>query len=239
MACGAPKSSAHDVTPIWAMFSRMAQSPPGCATVLTLHRSFSGRIRTLNRELKKSKNEHKNTIAAFLAMKLVVLLAVVALLAPGRAFAQEKKAVDSNKPKEVAAEATKEKPKATTEQLEARFKATLTKATMSGRWCTIKDGVLGPEKEDKYTIVGVSKLVGDTWLINARIQYGTKDIVAPIPVQVKWAGDTPVLVVDNIPVPGGGVYSARVLIYQHTYAGTWTGGDHGGLLNGVITNEKE
>jgi hypothetical protein len=29
------------------------------------------------------------------------------------------------------------------------------------------------------------------------------------------------------------------LIYEKTYAGTWTGGDHGGLLNGVITAEKE
>ena len=98
---------------------------------------------------------------------------------------------------------------------------------------------LGPEKEDKYTILGVTKLGGDVWLINARIQYGKQDFVAPIPVQVKWAGDTPVIVVDKVPVPGGGTYSARVLIYEKTYAGTWTGGDHGGLLNGVITNQKD
>ena len=124
-------------------------------------------------------------------------------------------------------------------ELEARFKATLTQATLAGRWCSIKDGQLGPEKEDKYTILGVSKLGGDVWLINARIQYGTQDIVAPIPVQVKWAGDTPVIVVDEVPVPGGGTYSARVLIYEKTYAGTWTGGDYGGLLNGVITNQKD
>ena len=50
---------------------------------------------------------------------------------------------------------------------------------------------------------------------------------------------TPVIVVDKVPVPGGGTYSARVLIYEKTYAGTWTGGDHGGLLNGVITNQKD
>jgi hypothetical protein len=96
---------------------------------------------------------------------------------------------------------------------------------------------MGPEKEDKYTIVGATKIGGDSWIINARIQYGSRDFVAPIPVKVKWAGDTPVIVVDKIPMPGGGVYSARVLFYEHTYAGTWSGGDHGGLLNGVITNE--
>jgi len=58
-------------------------------------------------------------------------------------------------------------------------------------------------------------------------------------VQVKWAGDTPVITLDNVGIPGGNSYSARVLIYNKTYAGTWSGGDHAGLLNGVITNEKE
>ncbi len=142
-----------------------------------------------------------------------------------------------------------ESPKArpTQEELEAAFKATLTKATLSGRWCSVlPDGKksegrlkLGPEKEDKYTIVGVSKLQGDSWLIRARIQYGKVDVVAPIPVQVKWAGDTPVIVVDKIAIPGGGTYSARVMIYEKTYAGTWSGGDHAGLLNGVLNPDKD
>src|SRR6185369_14785696 len=120
-----------------------------------------------------------------------------------------------------------------------KFKAMLTKATLTGRWCSIKDGALSPEKEDKYTIIGVTKLSSDSWIVSARIQYNKKDFVAPIPVQVKWAGDTPVLIVDKIPMPGGGVYSARVLIYDHTYAGTWSGGDHRGLLKGVITNDGD
>ena len=132
------------------------------------------------------------------------------------------------------------KPKATQEELEAKFKATLTKATMSGRWCGIKDGKLTPEKEDKYTIVSVNKLGGEAWIISARIQYGEKDFTVPVPVQVKWAGDTPVITVDGMAMPGGKTaYSARVLVYDQTYAGTWSGGDHGGLMNGVITNDKE
>ena len=143
------------------------------------------------------------------------------------------------KPKETAAPAGADKPKPGPEELEAKFKATLTRATLSGRWCGIKDGKLTPEKEDKYTIVSVTKLAGETWIINARIQYGEKDFVAPIPVQVKWAGDTPVITLDNVGIPGGNSYSARVLIYNKTYAGTWSGGDHAGLLNGIITNEKE
>ena len=155
-------------------------------------------------------------------------------------FAQDtKKPEATDKPKEPTAKTSPAKPKLTPEELEAKFKATLTKATLSGRWCSIKEGQLGLEKEDKYTIIGVNKVGGDVWMINARIQYGKKDITAPIPVQVKRAGDTPVIIVDDVGVPGSGTYSARVMIYNNTYAGTWTGGDHGGLMNGVITQQKE
>jgi hypothetical protein len=163
-------------------------------------------------------------------------LTTAALLCCTSAFAQDNAAGKGQTP---AGQTTSEKPKLTAEELETKFKNTLTKATMSGRWCLVKDGKLTPEKEDKYTIQSVNKLGGDMWIIHARIQYNKKDIVAPIPVQVKWAGDTPVLIVDNIPVPGGGTYSARVLFYEKTYAGTWSGGEHVGLMNGVITNDKE
>lgn len=132
-----------------------------------------------------------------------------------------------------------EKPKPTQEELEAKFKATLTKATLSGRWCSVEEGKLGPEKKDRYTINSVAKIGADLWLVNARIQYGDKDIVAPIPVQVKWAGDTAVMIVDKYAVPGGNTYSARVMFHENTYAGSWSGDDYGGLLSGIITNAKE
>ena len=165
---------------------------------------------------------------------LVFSIAVAISITLGTpSFGQEAKA------KETPPTASSEKAKSGPEELEAKFRATLTKATLSGRWCSVKDGQLGPDKEDKYTITGVTKLTANTWLINARIQYGKVDIVAPIPVQVKWASDTPVIIVDKVGIPGGNTYSARVMIYDKTYSGTWSGGDHGGLLHGVITNEKE
>jgi hypothetical protein len=160
-------------------------------------------------------------------------LIIIGVLLAGRAPAQ-----DAPKPAAAAGTAS-EKPKQTQEELEETFKNTLTKATLTGRWCLVQDGKLTPEKEDKYTITAVNKIGGDMWLIHARIQYGKKDISAPVPVQVKWAGDTPVIVVDKIPIPGSGTYSARLLIYEKTYAGTWSGGDHRGLMSGLITNEKE
>lgn len=120
-------------------------------------------------------------------------------------------------------------------ELEEKFISALTRATLSGRWCVIKDGQLTPEKDEKYTIVGVTRLAGDNWLINARLKYGEREIIAPIPAQVKWAGDTAVICVTDLTIPRGGTYTARVLIFGNTYAGTWSGQDHGGLLNGIIT----
>lgn len=180
---------------------------------------------------------------SFAPFVAALTVAAVSLVPAGLLVAQEKAKeakVDSPAaPAAPAKPAKPAKPKLSQDELEAAFKATLTRATLSGRWCGIKDGKLTPEKDDKYTIVSVSKLGGEAWIINARIQYGNKDFVAPIPVQVKWAGDTPVITLDEVGLPGGQAYSARVLIYEKTYAGTWSGGDHAGLLNGVITNEKE
>lgn len=125
------------------------------------------------------------------------------------------------------------------EELEAKFKDTLTNAVMSGRFSVVKDGKSQAEQEDKYTIVGVTKLFGENWLVRARIQYGKRDVTVPVPVKVKWAGDTPVITVDGFGLPGGGTaYSARVLVYGDAYAGTWSAGDHGGLMSGVILHEK-
>lgn len=124
-----------------------------------------------------------------------------------------------------------------TADLEAKFKATMTNATMAGRWIPLKDGALGAERDDKYSIVNVEKIGGTSWTINARLH----GVVIPIPVSVQWAGDTAVIIVDSLQMPGAGYsgssYSARVLIHEHSYAGTWSGGDHGGFISGLITNE--
>lgn len=157
-------------------------------------------------------------------------LCTLALMQAPLIHAQETKAGEAKEPAKSSTPSQ--------EELEAKFKETMTNATMAGRWCSIENGALGPDKEDKYSIVSVAKTGGDDWTISARIQFGDKEFVAPIPVKVKWAGDTAIIVVNKLPFPGSGVYSARVLVYDNTYAGTWTGGDHGGLLNGIISKAK-
>jgi hypothetical protein len=106
-----------------------------------------------------------------------------------------------------------------------------------GRWSPLEKGKLGPEYNDRYSIQGISKSGKGVWLVYATIEYAGKDITVPVPVKVKWAGDTPVITLDKVSIPGMGTYSARVLIYEGTYAGTWSAGDHGGMLHGVIEKQ--
>ena len=56
---------------------------------------------------------------------------------------------------------------------------------------------------------------------------------------IKWAGDTPIVTVDDLALPGFGAVSARVMFYDDHYAGYWKHGDHGGHLFGVIHSAKD
>ncbi len=96
------------------------------------------------------------------------------------------------------------------------------------------DTKLEPER---YELVRVEHLEGDQWQFQARIKYGEHDVTLPLSLPVRWAGDTPVITVDNVGFPGLGTYTARVMIYANHYAGFWSGGDHGGHLFGVIERQ--
>src|SRR5882724_11978905 len=125
------------------------------------------------------------------------------------------------------------KPADTTAQNEKQFQEMLTGATLIGHSTRTNKEGLAPG-EERYTIDKVSKLTGDTWLFQARIQYGSHDLPLPIPVTIKWAGDTPVITLTDLKLPGLGTFTARILLYRDRYAGTWSGGDHGGEMFGKI-----
>jgi hypothetical protein len=149
------------------------------------------------------------------------------------AFAQDQATKDSSKTASAAQKPLPSDP-------EERFKALFTRATLSGRWARIKDGVLGEERTgDKYTIISVAKREGDNWTVNAKMKYGEKELIMPVPVKMKFAGDTAILMVEDLGIPGGGTYTARLLIFERTYSGTWKDQRGGGMLYGTITGEKE
>ena len=118
------------------------------------------------------------------------------------------------------------------EQRERTFQEMMTGVTLVGRSSRLQDDkIIG---EEKYVIEGVTKLTGDTWLMRARLQYGGRDIPIPIPVNIEWAGDTPVITLTDLSIPGMGSYTARVVLYRGQYAGTWSGQKGGGQIFGKI-----
>jgi hypothetical protein len=123
---------------------------------------------------------------------------------------------------------------------EAALAKMLSGATLDGNFTMTESGAADSNQNapklthDKYTLGEVKKLDGNQWLIPARIQYGDKDFTLPLTLPIEWAGDTPVIVVENIGLPGMGGISARVMFYGDHYAGFWKHGDHAGHLFGVI-----
>ncbi|MEO8497679.1 MAG: hypothetical protein ABI614_21650 [Planctomycetota bacterium] len=120
------------------------------------------------------------------------------------------------------------------EALFKQFAETLSEVKLVGRFTMLgKDE--GPLAKEEYTINSVTKLPqGDYWLFKARIKYGENDVTVPLPLEVKWAGDTPVITLTDFTIPGMGTFSARVVIDNKKYAGTWSHGKAGGHLFGVI-----
>ncbi len=120
------------------------------------------------------------------------------------------------------------------EELFEKFKETLSNAILSGHFTVLGQEELNPKREE-YTISSVQKLEeGDYWLFKARIKYGNTDRTLPIPLEVKWAGTTPVITLDNVTIPGMGTFDARVVIHDNQYVGTWRHGEKSGQLFGVI-----
>ena len=117
------------------------------------------------------------------------------------------------------------------EQLEKDLAAMLSGAALVGQSTTWKKP--GLSGEERYAIDGMTKLTGDTWLLRTRMKLGDKEWPLPVPVTIAWAGDTAMIQVTDLSMPGG-PYSARVLLYQGQYAGTWLGPGRGGQMFGRI-----
>lgn len=115
--------------------------------------------------------------------------------------------------------------------LETKLAETLTGAALVGTFSV--DGREGA-KPERYEIASAKKLEGDNWVVTARIKYGDNDVSVPLVVKMLWAGDTPILTLDDLTIPGLGTFTSRVMFHGDRYAGTWQHGDHGGHLWGKI-----
>lgn len=118
---------------------------------------------------------------------------------------------------------------------ERQFQEAMNNVTMTG-FFTVGDDPAA--REDRYVIERVVKGKDDMWSFDARISYNQKEFKATVQVPVKWAGDTPVLTLSNYLIKGQGVFSARILIHNGMYAGTWGAQDHGGKMFGKIVKNE-
>lgn len=121
------------------------------------------------------------------------------------------------------------KPPTPQDDLDRRFTAMMNGVTLAGGSTMNGRTLTG---EDKYVIDSVSKVTGETWLIHSR--FGSHNLPIPVPVTIKWAGDTPVITLTDLAIPGVGTYTARVVLYGDQYAGTWSGKNVSGQIYGKI-----
>jgi len=155
-----------------------------------------------------------------LATSIAFTLLVVALVS----------AADSAK-----SDKTKSQGKLDQATLEKAFSESLSGATLVGSFTT--DGNEG-KSGDRYQLVSAKKLQGDSWIFTYKAKIGDQMVDLPVPIQVLWAGDTPVMTLTDLTIPGLGTFTARVMFHGDRYAGTWQHGEHGGHMWGKIEKAK-
>jgi hypothetical protein len=122
-------------------------------------------------------------------------------------------------------------PKKSQEELDAALSKMLSGATLEGHFNTTKVGRDGaPAAPDRYTLGEVKKLTDNIWTF----QYNFRGTVIPLPVPIQWAGNTPIVTIDEFSIMGMGPYTARVMFFEDHYSGYWKHGDVGGNMYGVI-----
>lgn len=171
---------------------------------------------------------------------LVGLVGLVPAMAPTGAYASQ--APKNQTPKSDAVSETAPTPKPTRAELEKQFEDSLTGATLEGIWqMTGKGGLRGnapltEPKKERYRITTVTKTGTEHWIVSASIQFAENDVTIPVLVRVLWAGDTPMITIDDLAIPMIGTYSARVMFHNGFYTGIWYSNNrnYGGVMSGRI-----
>jgi len=171
-------------------------------------------------------------------MKFLAIAAILAFMLhiPAQLFSQDR---PFNTPDKNNAKSTPEGARqAPVDPRFERFAKQLSNVKLVGRFTIV--GKEGPLAKEEYTILKVDKLpLGDKWLFHCRIKYGQHDLTLPLPLDVKWADDTPIITLTDLAIPPLGTFSSRVVIHDDKYAGTWRHDNVGGHLFGTIEKLPE
>ena len=164
---------------------------------------------------------------------LTLSLAFLASL-PSHTRAQD---APKTEPPRAQAPVEKPKPQKTRKEAEKEFAEAMTGCQLIGQFTVEGKAEAGNQKPDRYLIAGVQKVQGDHWTFT----YVHRGIPIPLVLRVLWAGNTPVMTLDEFTIAGMGTFSARVMfdLNSDLYAGTWQHGDVGGLMFGRIERANQ
>ena len=121
---------------------------------------------------------------------------------------------------------------------ERQFIERMTGTSLVGRF-TIAGREDRPARPERYDLASVEKVGEDLWRFNARLRYGDVDTTLPIVVPMRFAGDTPMISLTDLTIPGLGTFTARVFFQGDRYSGTWQHGEYGGHMFGTLEKTGE
>lgn len=120
-------------------------------------------------------------------------------------------------------------------ELERLLHETLDGARLVGHFTVVgADGVSRPPQTEQYSVSRLERAPDGRWVFHASMSYGTQQQTLPVPVTIEWAGSTPMITMTEQTIVGLGTFTARVLLYDGLYAGTWKHGQFGGHMYGRI-----
>jgi len=170
---------------------------------------------------------HSFIISLIRSRRLVSLVVIAWTLSASLSSFADKPATAESPNVHASSEASK-----TEESRPKRIAEYLTGATFTGQFTVAGKSDTKPES---YTISSCQPLDrDDLYRLKVKIRYGDVDGEFPMDLKILWSGNTPVITMDAIWIPGLGTFSSRVLIHQDRYAGTWQHDDKGGHLFGTI-----
>ena len=176
-------------------------------------------------------------VRGFAAAVVWLAVGIVSLMCPSSlVLAQQSPAIETQA-KTPAAEQPEEPAAAVQDELVKKLAEAISDTVWTGSF-TMK-GDTENLKNESYEITEAEYQGNDQWVLTARIAYGGRDVTVPIPLEIKWAGRTPVITVDNLTIPSLGTFDARVLMRKGSYAGTWAHGDKGGHLFGKYQKKQD
>ena len=104
--------------------------------------------------------------------------------------------------------------------LERQFAERMRGISMVGRF-TIAGREDRPASPDRYDIESVEKVGDNLWRFNAKFG-DSGGVTIPLVVTMRWAGDTPMVILTDLTIPSMGTFTTRVFFYRDHYAGTWS-----------------